>query len=88
MKMATEKQIEKEIEKEIKSCENMIETANEMHEHLKPSKIKFTAIWRDGGKRVFSVNSFICSVFRKNSYYIKLDDGYTFACDAIEIEQQ
>jgi len=52
-------------------------------------KIKLTAIWRDGSKRVFLTESFSCRILRNPvQYYIKLDDGYTFACDAIEIEQQ
>ena len=52
------------------------------------NKIKFTAIWRDGSKRVFLTESFTCQVRCHNSYYVKLADNYTFACDAIEIEQQ
>jgi len=51
-------------------------------------KIKFTAIWRDGSKQVFLTESFTCQVRCHNSYYIKLADNYTFACNAIEIEQQ
>ena len=51
-------------------------------------KIKFTAIWRDGTKKVYEVASFKCCLFGNashDSYYVTLGCGYTFVCDAIEV---
>jgi hypothetical protein len=55
---------------------------------MENKRIKITAIWRDDYKWDFWCFSYSCWIYEKADgigYHIRLDDGYDFVCDSIEV---